>query len=412
MFCLPLTDFPKSAGSKLIMAQKMRLSQQFTAAGALAGEVGPVLLVALSRGYGGADVRVFDLARSFHGRIPYAVAVLSHSPLQQKLAAAGLAARPLPYARSDPRLAWRLYQIIREEGFCVVDGHNPQSQLWGLLAGRLAGAPVLVSTVHHAYGLVENLRLRDRLYERVLRFNIRWGCRFVTVSQSIYDYLRQLGVPQSDLFLSYNAIDLEAAAARPPDFSWRQALGWGADTVVIINVGRLETQKGHKYLLQALRMAVQERPQLRCVLVGEGRLRPALERQIADLQLSDVVHLAGFRRDVAALLGSSDVFCLASLYEGLPYALLEAAAYRLPFVVTAVDGMAELLTDEQNALLVPPADPAALAAALVRLADDPEKRAALGQAGRELVRRRFAPEVMVAETLSVYGGQPAPLCYR
>ena len=201
------------------MAQETTSPRKSAGAGEIKEESGPVLLVALSQGYGGADVRVFDLARAFHGRIPYAVVVLANSPLWQKLTAAGLSVRPLPYTRSDPRLMWRIYQIIQREGFRVVDAHNPQSQFWGLMAARLAGAPVLVSTVHHAYGLVEELRLRDRLYEKVLRLNIRWSCQFVTVSQSIYDYLLQLGVPQSDLLLSHNAIDLDDVAAQPPDFS-------------------------------------------------------------------------------------------------------------------------------------------------------------------------------------------------
>ena len=365
-------------------------------------QIGPVLLVALSKGYGGADVRVFDLAQAFHGRIPYTVATIKGSLLQQKLTAANLSTHPLPYARSDPRLLWHIRRLIQDKDFRVVDAHNPQSQWWGLWAAQLTAVSSLVSTVHHAYGRVENLRRRDQLYEKVLQANIRWGCQFVTVSQSIYEYLLEIGVNEDDLSLIHNAIDLHETASQPPDYSWREKLGWGDDTVVVIVVGRLEVQKGHKYLLEAMNLAVKKQPQLRCLLVGDGRLRPELERQIHDLGLAQWVHLAGFRQDVTALLGSSHIFCLSSLYEGLPYALLEAAAYRLPFVVTAVDGMAELLTNEQNALLVPPADPAALADALCRLADDPQKRANLGQASYTLVKQQFAPDVMMAETLSIY----------
>ena len=359
-----------------------------------------VLLVALAKRYGGAEVRVFDLARAFHGHLPYAVATLPGSVLHERLLAAGLNTVPLAYGRGDPRLAWALYRLIRQGGYQIVDAHNPQSQWWGLLAAQFAHVPVRVSTVHLAYGRVQTDSLRGKLYEQVLRLNRRWGCRFVTVSQSIRSYLHDLGVAQ--VALIDNAVDLDALAAPAPDRGWRQALGWGPDTFVVTVVGRLEPQKGHTYLVEALRLARPRCPQLRCLLVGEGRLRPELEQQIAAAGVADVIHLAGFRRDVPALLAGSDAFCLSSLAEGLPYALLEATAQRLPLLVTRVDGMAELLADRQTALLVPPADPQALADGLCWLAQNPPAARALGQAAYDLVRQRFDPQRMVQQTLAVY----------
>jgi glycosyltransferase involved in cell wall biosynthesis len=361
-----------------------------------------VLIVALSKGYGGAEVRVFDMAQAFNGRCHYAVVTMSGSVLDQRLEKAGLARRPMTLKRSDPRLMLRISQIIKEEGFQVVDAHNPQSQLWGLRAAKKANVPVLISTVHHAYGEVKHLRLLDRLYEQVLKANIRWGCQFTTVSQSIYDYLLRIGVDKSDLRLIHNAIDLEATASHQPDYSVREKLGWGDDTVMVIVVGRLEVQKGHTFMVEAMRLASQKCPQLRCLLVGEGRQRAVLEQQIEALALEEYVHLFGFSNDVPSLLGSSDIFCLPSLHEGLPYALLEASAFKLPFVVTAVDGMAELLTNEQDALLIPPANSAALADALCRLANDPQQRKTLGQASYNLVKQTFSPEQMMNETVAMY----------
>lgn len=367
-----------------------------------------VLLVALAKRYGGAEVRVFDLARAFHGRLPYAVATLPGSVLHERLLAAGLNAVPLAYGRGDPRLAWAIYRLIRQGGYQVVDAHNPQSQWWGLLAAQLAHVPVRVSTVHLAYGRVQSDSLRGKVYEQALRWNRRWGCRFVTVSQSIRSYLHELGVTQ--VALIDNAVDLDAvqqaakAASGAPDQAWRQILGWGPETFVVTTVGRLEPQKGHTYLVEAVRLAQERCPQLRCLLVGEGRLRPDLEQQIAAAGVAERIHLAGFRRDVPALLASSDAFCLSSLAEGLPYALLEATAQRLPLLVTQVDGMAELLTDRQTALFVPPADPQALADGLCWLAQNRQAAQALGQAAHDLVRQRFDPQRMVRQTLAVYAG--------
>ncbi len=369
-----------------------------------------VLLIALAKRYGGAEVRVFDLARAFHGRLPYAVATLPGSVLHERLLAAKLNAVPLAYGRGDPRLVWAIYRLIRQGGYQIVDAHNPQSQWWGLLAAQLAHVPVRVSTVHLAYGRVQTDSLRGKLYEQVLRLNRRWGCRFVTVSHSIRDYLHELGV--AEVALIDNAVDLDALmvtgsdtgapVSGAPEQNWRQALGWGPETFVVTVVGRLEPQKGHTYLVEALRLARGRCPQLRCLLVGEGRLRPELEQQIAAAGVGDVIHLAGFRRDVPALLAGSNAFCLSSLAEGLPYALLEATAQRLPLLVTQVDGMAELLTDRQTALFAPPANPQALADGLCWLAENSQAAQALGQAAHDLVRQRFDPQRMVQQTLAIY----------
>jgi len=361
-----------------------------------------ILLVALSQGYGGADVRVFDMAYAFHGHVAYAVATLDQSPLHKRLETAGLSTRPLPYSRSDPRLLWHIYRLIKKEGFTVVDAHNPQSQFWGLAAARLAKVPRLVSTVHHPYGLVTPLRFLDRLYEKVLHLNIRWGCQFVTVSQSIRDYLLKIGVPSADLSLINNAINADVPPPDKSDFLWREALAWGEDTVVIVIVGRLEIVKGHTFLFEAMRLALSQWTQLRCVVVGEGRIRAALEEQIETLGLNAYVQLMGFQQDVDVFLRSSDIFCLSSQSEGLPYALLEASVYQLPLVVTAVGGMAELLTDGENARLVPPSDPAALAAAFGYLVDHPEEKTRLGGAAHTLIKERFSPAVMMAETMMIY----------
>ncbi|MCA9875412.1 MAG: glycosyltransferase [Anaerolineales bacterium] len=360
----------------------------------------PVLLVALAQRYGGAEVRVFDLAQAFDGRFPYAVVTIQGSVLDQRLEQAGLQRRPMTLSRGDPRLAWKIKQLIEDEGFQVVDAHNPQSQLWGLLAARWADVPVLVSTVHLAYGRVQTDSFRGKLYEQVLRLNKRWRCRFVTVSQSIRDYLHDLGV--ADVALIDNTVDLAVLADHEPDWRWREALGWGGEAFVVTAVGRLEPQKGHKYLVEAMQQAVAERPNIRCLIVGEGFLRPELAQQIAAANLQNVVQLAGFRRDIPAILSTSDVFCLSSLAEGLPYAMLEAVAHQRPLLVTAVDGMAELLTDQKTAYLVPPADPQALALGIIWLHDNPDERAHLAAAAHHLIQTRFDPARMIRETVDIY----------
>lgn len=362
----------------------------------------PVLLIDLAKRYGGAEVRVFDLAASLHGRCPYAVATLAGSPLHRRLEAAGLVSLPVPYARSDPRLLLFTLRAIRRGGFRVVDAHNPQSQFWGHLAAILAGAQVKISTVHSAYRFEHNGSLKGWAYEQVLRLNGWWGNRFITVSEVVSAYVRGIGIAPDRVSLIHNSLHLPASPVAARDLPLFKSLGWDESVFIVIVVARLEPVKGHSFLIDALSRVAPERPQLRCLVVGEGRTRAALEDQVQRAGLRDRVHFTGFRDDIPALLSASDVFCLPSLSEGLPYALLEAGAHRLPLLCTKVGGMAELLIDGETALLVPPSDAEALAENLRWLIDHPAEAAALGQAAFDSLKDRFDPDEMVAQTLALY----------
>jgi glycosyltransferase involved in cell wall biosynthesis len=150
-----------------------------------------------------------------------------------------------------------------------------------------------------------------------------------------------------------------------------------------------------------------ELPALRVAIAGEGRERAALEAEIARLGLRDRVHLTGFRRDVPALLAASDAFCMPSLSEGLPFALLEAGSAGLPVIATRVGGMAELLEHGRTARLVPPGDPAALARELRLLVEDPDGAGATARALRALIAERFGVERMIDRTLEEYAAAAA-----
>ena len=360
-----------------------------------------VLSVDLAKRFGGADVRVLQLAEALRGRVPCTVVTLARSPLHDRLGAAGLPRLPVTRRRGDPRIALDLARALRGGGYGVVDAHNPQSQLWALAAGLLARVPVRVATVHSQYLAEHGGTARGRFYEAVLRLNLLLGSRFVAVSEPTRDYLRSLGVPEARLSLIPNAV----APAAPGPGGRAAVLGdWPADSWVVGAVARLEPVKGIDDLLAAVAAVAPERPRLRCLVVGDGRARPALEEQAARLGLGDRVRFTGFRDDVGTLLSGLDAFCLPSHSEGLPFALLEACAHRLPLLVTGVGGMAALLDDGVTAHVVPPGDPAALAERLRAMADRPDEAAAMATRAHDLVSERFSLDAMVAATLTVYGG--------
>ncbi len=359
------------------------------------------MVVDLAKRFGGADVRVLQLAQALRDRgVPCTVAALAGSPLHRRLAAAGLPRLPIARRRGDPRIVLDLAGALRAGGYGAIDAHNPQSQLWALKAGLLARVPARVATVHSQYLAEHGGSARGRSYEAVLRLNRRAGARFIAVSEATRDYLRSLGLPDDRLSLIPNAV---APAAPEPGGRAAVLGGWPADAWVAGIVARVEPVKGIDDLLDALADVRRDRPRARLLVVGDGRARPALEERAARLGLDgDAVRFTGFRDDVGALLSGLDAFCLPSHSEGLPFALLEATAHRLPLLVTGVGGMAALLDDGDTAHVVPPRDPAALAERLRALIDRPAEAAAMAGRAHDLVRARFSLDAMVEATLAVY----------
>ena len=362
---------------------------------------GPVLLVNLSKRFGGAEVRVIDMASAFHGRLTYSVAVLNGSPLHRRLVEADLNVQPISFSRGNPCLLLELIRTIRKKGFRVVDAHNSQSQFWGILAAYLAGIPVRVTTVHSSYRS-ENIGLKGWLYEQVLKLNARLRSHFIAVSQSVYDYLVDAGIRKENISLIYNSIKLTEDQPGPKDLALRESFGWSRDDCVIIAVGRLEPVKGHRFLIEALSQAIRVRPNVRCLIVGEGRARQSLEEQVKGLNLEKYVHFAGFRRDIHELLKGSDIFCMPSLSEGLPYAMLEASAAGLPMIVSEVGEMARLLKDGDTALFTPAGDTDSIAKSILHLIDNPEEASRLSASAFNMVREKLSMEQLIAKTIELY----------
>ncbi len=240
------------------------------------------------------------------------------------------------------------------------------------VVGRLTGLPY--SFTAHAHDIyVERPMLAEKL--RAARFVV-----------AVSDYNRRLLCQlYGDLAHKVRVVrcGVDPAVFRPGPPRGAPA------TPLIVCVGSLEEYKGQRYLLDACARLRQSGRQLRCLLVGDGDLRPALEAQIARLGLGDVVQLLGRqpRERVSALLAEADMVALPSVVtasgkcEGIPVALMEALVCGLPVVASAISGLPELVIDGVTGLLVPERDAAALAGALARLCDDASLRGRWGRPG-------------------------------
>ncbi len=234
----------------------------------------------------------------------------------------------------------------------------------------------------------------------------------VVLSDHVGRYIAEHGrIPLSKQRRIYYGIDpapFEAAAAMAPEerARLRAELGLKPEDVAFVCVARFAAQKAHDVLLRAMRI-VRDAGQVhvKLMLVGDdpfGDGRQRAEALAEELELGDAVNFLGIRRDVPKILGATEVFCMASLWEGLGLVFLEAMAAGQPVLATDVSAVPEVVVPGTTGLLVPPSDPEAFAAGILKLAGDADLRARYGEAGRIRVRESFGLDRMVEETLALY----------
>lgn len=263
------------------------------------------------------------------------------------------------------------------------NGYKPD--IIGWRAARLAGVPVVA--VSHGWTAAT---WKVRLNETVDRLVLRWMDRVVCVSAAQAARVRRTGVNPERIIVIRNAIHTESFAC--PDLSYRARMqAWFSRprTRLIAAAGRLSPEKGFDQFIAAAALVAKQEPEAGFVLFGEGPLRPALERQIEDMGLSDTFVLAGFHSDIQGFLPYCDVVVLSSWTEGLPVIVLEALAAGVPVVATAAGGTPEILDNGVNGFLVPVGKPAALASRIAELLGDDALRQRMGQAGRKRVAEQF-----------------------
>lgn len=285
----------------------------------------------------------------------------------------------------DPRMLPALMGLLRRERVDVIHAHNQAAAFYGGLAGLFCRRPMIVTRHGASFG-------RDASHLRLGRLAARLAQRVVCVGEEARQVARRVDrVPEARLRLIYNGVD--TALYRPDPVARaaaRSELGLALTEPVLISVGRLSAEKDHHTLLTALALLGQRGTPPRLLVVGGGPERQALERAAAELGLGAAVLWLGERQDVPRLLAACDAFALSSLSEGVSIAVLEAMAAGLPVAATMVGGNPELVEQGRGGLLVPPGDPAALAAALGRLLEDPARARAMGQAARARVEERFS----------------------
>jgi glycosyltransferase involved in cell wall biosynthesis len=298
---------------------------------------------------------------------------------------------------------YQIGDIIRHKDIQLVHSQGARADFFGRLAGRIAGVPHIVSTIQMPVEGFDVGFLRKMIYRLMDQFSERYVDRFIVVSESLRKTLTEgRGISNERVVKIYNGIELDKFHPDLKRSNLRKQWGIATEEPVIGAIGRLVWQKGFEYLIEAMPEILQDIPQAKLLLVGDGPLRHKLEGLAQELNVYSQVIFAGFRSDIQDLLSMIDILSIPSLLEGFPMITLEAMAMAKPIVATQIEGIVEQISDSDEGILVPPKDAEVLASAILRLIKDRELGNRLGAAARSKIERYFSIDKMVKETEMVY----------
>jgi glycosyltransferase involved in cell wall biosynthesis len=287
-------------------------------------------------------------------------------------------------SKFDPTTLPALLRVIRRKQIDILHLHGYGATTFGRMAAGIRRTPVVL----HEHANLTNTPWFQKIADAALEPETDIA---LAVSQTTADFLiRARQLPPDKVKVVYLGVPLDEFSRRRTGdeiASARAELGAGPDDAIVGTVTRLHDSKGNSYLVDAARIVLDARPNVRFVVVGEGPLRPELEAQAARLGLGDRFVFAGFAKDVARVVSAFDLSVFPSLWEGTPLTVFEALAMGKPIVATDADGLLDVLTHDLDAVIVPKRDASALAAGIVRLLDDPDARRRLGDAAQVTARQ-------------------------
>ena len=301
----------------------------------------------------------------------------------------------------DPWLVGRLARLVRSRGAHAVHTHGVHADLYGRLCLQGLDGVLLLQTRHN------DDRFRRLWIMRLLNQWLARRCvRIVAISDAVREFVCAVeGIPPRKVERIYYGLDAAPAPQNVVDL--RTELGW-AGAPLIGFVGRLTGQKGVDVLLNAFAIVHRALPTARLLLIGDGPQRAALAVLAGGLQISAAVHFAGWREDARAQMAALNVLAIASRWEGFGLVTLEAMQAGVAVVASRVSALPEIVLDGETGLLVPAANAAKLAAALLALLQDPQRAMQLGENGRLRAAQLFTVKQMAVQHAALYLSLAAP----
>jgi glycosyltransferase involved in cell wall biosynthesis len=306
--------------------------------------------------------------------------------------------------KNDLQALVKMARTMRRGHFTIVHTHSSKAGILGRLAARLAGVPVIVHTVH-GWSFHERMPARvRRMYILLERLAAGFTDAAIVVARPDIEKGLREGIGRPEQYhLIRSAIPLDeftpSAGLRE---AARTALRIPLEAPVLGNVGRFSEQKNPLDWVETAGRVGRRLPECRFLLVGDGPLRPQVEAGLAEVGIAERTILTGLRRDIGTMLAAMDVFLLTSLWEGLPRVIPQAMAMGLPVAAHRVDGAAEAVQPGLTGYLCDPGDLDGLAAACLRLLEDPALRDEFGRRGQTVARREFDLREMITRIEDLY----------
>lgn len=367
----------------------------------------PAVLRAITRlNVGGPARQALLLTRELTSEFPTTLVAGRPEPLEGELSDPAVTVHEVSLRReiapwTDLVSLRQLRRLVKSTRARLVHTHTSKAGTIGRLAAlTVRPRPAIVHTFHgHVldgyFGSVVG-----RAFLGVERFLARRTDALIAISPEIRDELLKMGIGQSNQIrvipLGFELKPLLAVSER--SMVLRESIDLDGDVFLIGILGRLVPIKDHRTLLEAMHRL----PQVHLAIVGDGELRTELEELASELGVNERVHFTSWWMNVAEAISDLDIVVLTSRNEGTPVSLIEAAAAGKPVVATDVGGTRFVVEEGVTGLLVPPASPQALARAIKTLLDDPPLRAAMGQAARVRVQKRFNSARLLSDIRALY----------
>lgn len=308
--------------------------------------------------------------------------------------------------RPDPLLMVRaileLRRVIRDRRFDIVHTHSSVAGVIGRIAAATSRVPVIIHHVH-GWGLQEHMSVAMKCtYLGLERMCARFTDRLIAVSWPTLQNGLAHSIGSKDKYsLIYNGIDLQRFGQQMAMQNMRRELGLEPQSKLVGMIGRLDRQKNPADLIRAAALVVKQFPGVQFLIVGEGALRSECEQLMNEFHLEKHCKLIGFRNDVERLLPLLTMVASTSLWEGLPVVFQEAMCAGKPIVANNVDGVSDVVQNDQTGYLVTPHDPQDMADAILRLLKDEELCRRFGARARQS-SARFSLQRMLDQIESLY----------
>jgi len=360
-----------------------------------------ILHIIPTLGVGGTERQLVNLLPRID-RVRFRQTVCFYTPsetLETPLREAGI---PVIFFDKFSMSAWsffrRMRRVIHEVGPDVIHTWLYSANFWGRLAGISCGVRRLVAS-NRSMAIPTSSPVV--LYERILA---PYTTRLANSRAVAASLERRYGLPAAGIKVIYNAVDPPAIPPANARAAVRAELGLPEGQMLILMAGRQTPEKNHAMFLRAARRVGRRRSDVTFVVLGH-LFRPGEMHALVDtMEAALYVRIVNQREDMPRWLAASDIFCLTSNAEGLPNVVLEAMATGLPVVCTDFESAREVIPDDRTGVIVPRDDDAALAAAVLTLLADAERRRSLGAAAREYVRVHFGWDRLVRDMESLYDG--------